>query len=412
MDYIKQLFQKQPKEEKPVINIDPKAERPVWNNSVRYIALVGMIFILMFFAYMIRGSLTLIVLAAMVAYLLNPIVRFLNKRIHVKRNLAIMLAYLFFLLSICIAVSFIIPRVTQAVRNFFAIDWPQVLSTVEKSIESIENDLEKIVINIGGFELDLTQPLTSVREWIHSLRSESINIESYIPDLAGTARQLLSISTNVFSQVITWMIMAITAIMASVYFCRDGHKLTGFIVGIFEEKYQPEINELIYRLKMVWSRYFAGELKLMLFIGLLTFILYFALGLRWALVLGIIAGFCEVVPNIGPILATIPAIISALIFGSQWFPLNNIVVAVLAVILAVIIQQTENIFIVPHIMGNALELHPVIILIGIITISSRLGFIGAIFAAPLIALAKEVLYFIIKKIKKEDPYPEIYPDNP
>ena len=62
-------------------------------------------------------------------------------------------------------------------------------------------------------------------------------------------------------------------------------------------------------------------------------------------------------------------------------------------------------------MGNALELHPVIIIIGIMALSSRLGILGAVFAAPMIALTKEVLYFIIKKIKKQDPYPEIYSQN-
>ena len=202
--------------------------------------------------------------------------------------------------------------------------------------------------------------------------------------------------------------MGVTTVMASIYFCRDGHGIWGYIIDLFEEKYQPEISELLHRLRMVWSSYFAGELKLMLIVGLITFLVYMAMGLRWALLLGVIAGFCEVVPNIGPTLATIPAIISALIFGSNWIPFNNIIVAIIAVIAAILIQQVENIFLVPHIMGNALELHPVIIIIGIMALSTRLGVLGAVFAAPMIALAKEILYFIIKKIKKQDPYPDLF----
>ena len=85
-----------------------------------------------------------------------------------------------------------------------------------------------------------------------------------------------------------------------------------------------------------------------------------------------------------------------------------IIVAILAVIAAVLIQQTENIFLVPHIMGNALELHPVVIIIGILALSSRMGLIGAVFAAPMIALFKEILYFIICKIKRQDPYPDLF----
>ena len=167
----------------------------------------------------------------------------------------------------------------------------------------------------------------------------------------------------------------------------------------------------MHRIHLVWDSYFAGELKLMLFIGVITFLAYLLLGIRWALLLGVIAGFCEVVPNIGPILAAVPAVLSALIFGSRWIPLNNFVIVLLVVVVSVAIQQTENIFLVPHIMGNALELHPVVIIIGIMALSSRLGILGAIFAAPMIALAKEILYFIIYKIRQQDPYPELYLKN-
>ena len=398
-------------EQKSNNQIKSGKDRPVWTNSVRYIALVCLIIIFLIICYLIRGSISLIVLAALVAYLLNPVVRFFNQKLHIRRNWSIAIAYILLLIVISLAVSIIIPWITQAVRNFFAIDWPQVLAAIDEYIEFLVNEIETDAISIGGFTIDLSRPLENLQNSIRSLRSESINLESLIPDasaISATARQIFSFSTNVFGQILTALIMTVTAIMASIYFCRDGHKVRGYVVALFEEKYQPEINELMVRMKSVWNSYFAGELKLMLYIGLITFLVYFVLGLRWALLLGIIAGFCEVVPNIGPTLAAIPAIISALIFGSRWLPLNNIIVAILAVIAAVIIQQSENIFLVPHIMGNALELHPVVIIIGILALSSRMGLLGAIFAAPMIALAKEILYFIISKIKRQDPYPELY----
>lgn len=391
--------------------INPKTERPVWTNAVRYIALVSLILILIGVLYLVRGSVTLVILAALVAYLLNPVVRFFNTKLHVNRNLSIVIAYILLLVLISLAVSFFIPVVTQAVRNFFAIDWPQVLSAIDSYIENLSEEIDAASFTIGGFTFDLSKPLESIQESIRNLRNESINIEYLIPDYTETAKQIFSFSTNVFGQIMTGLILTVTAVMASLYFCRDGYKIWNAVVNVFEEKYQPEISELLRRLRAVWDSYFIGELKLMLFIGVITYVVYLIMGLRWALLLGIIAGFCEVVPNIGPILATVPAVISALIFGSTWIPFNNVVIALMAVIAAILIQQTENLFLVPHIMGNALELHPVIILIGIMALSSRMGILGAIFAAPMIALAKEVLYFIIKKIKRQDPYPELYKEN-
>ena len=388
-----------------------RGQRPVWTNEVRYISLVGLIILIVYIAYLIRGSLTLVVIAALVAYLLSPIVRFFNRKLRIKRNLAIILAYILLLIVIIIGISFIIPRVTQAVGDFLAVDWPQVLSAFDEYIELLKDEVDAVQITVGGFTLDLSEPLRKLQETIRSTRVDAINVESLIPDITETLRRLFSFSTGIFGQIMTGMILTITAVMASIYFCRDGNRLGGYVVSLFEEKYQPEIRELLHRIRLVWDSYFAGELKLMLYIGLITFLAYAALGIRWALVLGIIAGFCEVVPNIGPILATVPAFVSALIFGSRWIPLNNVAIAVIAVIVAVIIQQTENIFLVPHIMGNALELHPVVVLIGIMALSSRMGLLGAVFAAPMIALCKEVLYFIIKKIKRDDPYPEIYDER-
>lgn len=391
--------------------INLKPERPVWPNAVRYIALVSLLLILIGVLYLVRGSVTLVILAALVAYLLNPVVRFFNSKLHINRNLSIVIAYILLLVLISLAVSFFIPVVTQAVRNFFAIDWPQVLSAIDSYIENLSEEIDAASLAIGGFNFDLSKPLESIQESIRKLRNESINIEYLIPDYTETAKQIFSFSTNVFGQIMTGLILTVTAVMASLYFCRDGYKIWNAVVNVFEEKYQPEISELLYRLRAVWDSYFIGELKLMLFIGVITYIVYLIMGLRWALLLGIIAGFCEVVPNIGPILATIPAVISALIFGSTWIPFNNVVIALMAVIAAILIQQTENLFLVPHIMGNALELHPVIILIGIMALSSRMGILGAIFAAPMIALAKEVLYYIISKIKRQDPYPELYKEK-
>ena len=388
-----------------------RGQRPVWTNEVRYISLVGLIILIVYFAYLVRGSLTLVVIAALVAYLLSPIVRFFNRKLRIKRNLAIILAYILLLIVIIIGISFIIPRVTQAVGDFLAVDWPQVLSAFDEYIELLKDEVDAVQIKVGGFTLDLSEPLRKLQDTIRSTRVDAINVESLIPDITETLRRLFSFSTGIFGQIMTGMILTITAVMASIYFCRDGNRLGGYVVSLFEEKYQPEIRELLHRIRLVWDSYFAGELKLMLYIGLITFLAYAALGIRWALVLGIIAGFCEVVPNIGPILATVPAFVSALIFGSRWIPLNNVAIAVIAVIVAVIIQQTENIFLVPHIMGNALELHPVVVLIGIMALSSRMGLLGAVFAAPMIALCKEVLYFIIKKIKRDDPYPEIYDER-
>ena len=382
----------------------------VWSSPVRYIALVCLIVLTVYVGFLFRGSLMLVLVAAIIAYLLNPVVRFLNKKLHLKWTLSIAIAYILLILLIIGAISFVIPWLTDKVINFFTIDWPQVLSTVDEYLTHLVEEIDAPKLNIGGFNIDLSEPLLNLQNSIHSAEENSIGIHKLIPDMQTTLRRVFSISTNVVGRIFGYFIAFATMVMASIYMCRDGNKIAEFVINIFEEKYQPEIKELMHRMRLIWDRYFVNELKLMVYIGLITTLVYWGMGLHWPILLGLIAGFLEVVPNIGPILATIPAVISALIFGSSVIPLNHILVGVLVVVASIVIQQTENLFLVPHIMGNALELHPLVIIIGIMVLSSSMGAVGAIIAAPLIGLSKEILYYIIKKIKNQDPYPELYPD--
>ena len=189
-----------------------RGQRPVWTNEVRYISLVGLIILIVYIAYLVRGSLTLVVIAALVAYLLSPIVRFFNRKLRIKRNLAIILAYILLLIVIIIGISFIIPRVTQAVGDFLAVDWPQVLSAFDEYIELLKDEVDAVQIKVGGFTLDLSEPLRKLQDTIHSTRVDAINVESLIPDITETLRRLFSFSTGIFGQIMTGMILTIKVI--------------------------------------------------------------------------------------------------------------------------------------------------------------------------------------------------------
>lgn len=381
---------------------------PRWSNSIRYIALVAMAALLIFALYIARSSLNLVLIAMLIAYLLSPIVRFFQKRLHFKRGLAVAVAYIILLILVIVAISFILPWISEKVQAFFMLDWPMLIGRIDGWLDTWIKELEVNQFTVGGFEIDLATPLIEFRQQINSINAKSINIQDMVPNISSILQNAVMISTDMIGRVVTVLLMGLTATMASIHFSKDGYKLGGFIVNLFEEKYRPELRELLHRLGEIWHNYFAGELKLMLFIGLLSCAVFGALGLKWALLLGIIAGFCEVVPNIGPILACVPAAISALVFGSSWLDVNNILLLLIVVVACIVIQQLENIIIVPRIMGDALDLHPVVIILGILILSSRLGIFGALLASPLIGLSKEVLSFVVKKIKQEPPYPEIY----
>ena len=143
----------------------------------------------------------------------------------------------------------------------------------------------------------------------------------------------------------------------------------------------------------------------MIMIGVVTWIGGTAIGLPGAFALAVIAGVMELIPNLGPFLAAIPAIIVALIQGSTYLGVSNLVFALIVIGLYILIQQLENTFIVPRILGEAVDLHPLVVMIGVLVGANVAGILGTLLAAPIIASIREIVRYLYAKILGEDPFP-------
>jgi phosphoglycolate phosphatase len=139
-------------------------------------------------------------------------------------------------------------------------------------------------------------------------------------------------------------------------------------------------------------------------------------GLPNAGLMGLLAGLLEVIPTFGPILATIPALLIAFFQGSTYLPMSNFWFSVLVVAIYTVIQQTENAYLVPRIMGRRMLLHPVVIFIGVLAGGILFGALGVLLAAPVIGTLRVLLKYVYSKLLDEDPFPpefveagEIYP---
>jgi hypothetical protein len=115
----------------------------------------------------------------------------------------------------------------------------------------------------------------------------------------------------------------------------------------------------------------------------------------------------EIIPNLGPTLATIPAIIVALIQGSNVLEahgINNLGFAVITAAIYFIIQQLENTIIVPRVIGNSVNLHPIVVICGVIIGFNLAGIWGAFFAAPVIASLRIVAGYVHAKLLDYPPF--------
>jgi predicted PurR-regulated permease PerM len=163
---------------------------------------------------------------------------------------------------------------------------------------------------------------------------------------------------------------------------------------------------LLGRIARLWLAFIRGQLTLMLVVGVVTWLGLIALGVRGSLYLGAAAGLLEIVPNLGPVISTALGAVLALQYGSSYLRISNPVLAVVVIVFYVLVQQLENIFIVPRVMGDALKLPALVVLLGIAVGAALAGVPGAVLATPLIATARELERYYRRKRRGEDPFPD------
>ena len=165
---------------------------------------------------------------------------------------------------------------------------------------------------------------------------------------------------------------------------------------------------------MVWNSFLRGQIVLSLTIGTVVFIVAWILGLPSPVVLGIIAGILEAVPYIGPILAAIPAVLLAYFqYDQSWLGTTVGPVWFTLIVTASYwgVQQLENYFVVPRIMGRQLKLHPVVVFMAALAGASVAGVLGILLASPILATLRIFGRYTSRKLTDRQPFPLVDEDE-
>lgn len=263
---------------------------------------------------------------------LLPAVNWLEKT-KIPRVLAILLVYLFIIAALSFSVVGVIPDL------------------VDQSTVLIKN-LPTALKNIDIFGLNF------------------VDFSSQLKILENLPGNITSLVVAIFSNLLSIFVFFVITF----YLLLERKNFDKYLKSIFGQRSIKAIavfNQLEKRLGM-WV---SAQLTLMLIIGILSYLGYVIIGVNFALPLAIIAGILELVPNIGPTIASI----LAGIFGLTISPITGI----LAVIWGIIVQQLENNFIVPKIMKEAIGINPLITILLIASGAKLGGVVGAIIALPL-----------------------------
>ena len=229
------------------------------------------------------------------------------------------------------------------------------------------------------------------------LKQEATTLAEQSPRfLAGAASSIL----NIF-----------VVLVLSFYLLKDADVFIQRIESAVPEAYRADFERISGELDQVWSGFLRGQVLLALIIGTVTTIALMILGVRNALLLGVLAGLLEVVPTIGPVIAMVPAVLIAFFQGSTHWAIDPVWFALIVVLTYFAIQQMENHLIVPNVLGASVDLPPVIILIGTVIGASLAGVLGIFLAAPLIATGRLFFRFVLHKLFEPLPDESVAPNT-
>ena len=333
--------------------------------------------------YRFRDVIPPLMIAFLLAFILDPIVDFLTDHLHLSRGPATTLVFLVLIMGmvgVVVAPVTAVPSITRLVRST-QIDVIRIINDVGAFFER--------PVDIRGYPVDLSDVY----------RELSAMLRSFVTSVAqGTLDIVFDIASGAF-----WLIVIL---ISSFYLVKDADRMVEQLDNLAPPGYRDDFVRLRQQITDVWSAFLRGQLVMGVAMVVITTVVCTAVGLPYAVVMGLIAGVTEFIPNLGPIVALIPAVLVALLEGSSFLPLTNFWFAVLVTGLYIVIQQVEGNLLLPRVMGSSLNLHPLVVLISIIVGGSLAGVLGMLLAAPVLATLRVVSHYVFCRLYDRDPFAE------
>jgi predicted PurR-regulated permease PerM len=368
----------------------------------RWVQLAGLPVLLVlgyFLASALGHVLFLFLTGAVIAFLLNPLVRDVQ-RLRLRRGLAVAIVYLLFAAAVGVAVAGIATVAVDQTRS--ASSRAEDYFTLKDKVSGktgAENDIDRLQLWLNRHHLEKVKVKKSLTDWADSLKAK---------DITGYTKQVFSFAKGAARTVILGLFSLILIAVISIYMLLDFERLEASI----DRRFPPRGGQpLTRRIERALAGYVRGQLILSTVIGASAGFGMWILGAtgavpgadRYALLFGLWTAIIEVIPYIGPWLSAVPPVIYALVVH----PIGVLWVAGLFVF----IYQIEGHVVVPNVMANALRLHPLLVIFGLLAGGELYGLPGVLLALPTMAALRAIWEFFSERLELE-PWEEEQPVLP
>ena len=305
--------------------------------------------------YLARGVLWPFVLALLLVYLLAPLVDYLTDK-KFPRVAATLCAYILLFSIFTLIMLVVIPRLLDAFQEISS-ELPQYIDATKKYAASLQEKYRGIRLLLEREELT---------DWIFQ----------GIGALTGKiAQSIVQVPAGIF--------LFILSLIVSFYLLKDAKKIRSALINYIPKEYQKKVSEFLTDVDKVLGGYIRGQLIIAAVVGTSIGIGLFLLRIKYAFVLGTVAGVFNVVPYFGAVISIIPALSLGLIKDpfSAW-------IFLWVILLFIGVNQVEMYFLAPRILSREVRLHPVAIIFAIVVGGAALGIMGVLLAIPALAILK------------------------
>ena len=343
------------------------ANKLVVSTYLQYILIAVGAFMLVVFVRQLSGVLLTFLMAAILAYVLNPLVRRLEQ-LRAPRVVAVVGVFAALILAVVAALLvLIIPAVGQ-------------VQTLIQNPDSLIEPMNGLVARARN--------LPYVGEQVARLDQKALIefVQNNAPSAGQTLRGATGFIGGVFG-VFGTLLNLVLMLIVSIYLLLDREKITRAVLGAIPGTVRDHIVDLFHAVERSLIKYLKGQLTLCAIMGIIgAAIAFFVIG-RYALVIGLWVGLMEIIPVIGAFLGAVPAVLIALFVGGFYK-------ALIVAGLFLVSQQLEGNVLVPRIMGGSVGVHPLWVLFATLAGTALYGVIGAIFAVPTVAIVAATLRYL------------------
>lgn len=356
---------------------------PEWSQTLRIIIGILVVVLLAIAAYAFRVVFIPLIIGAILAYVLTPLVRVLSRATRLPHGAATALVFIALL-------ALVVPLGIWAVQELIeqSVSLGNTLIGYIRHLDTISAD----TIEIMGFQFavgDLTREVTNT-----------------LIDLIRTSvSNTVGIALNVARIVVFTVFTAVIAF----YLTRDSSRVLATFRGLVPPNYRDDANRLLAEIDGVWSSFLRGQVILSLTVMVILTVMSALLGLPQPLLLGIWGGLLELLPSIGNMIWGATVIIIAIVEGSTYLPLPPLVFVLIVIAAYVAFSQLDINVLIPNIIGGQVRLHPMVVLLGVIIGLTVGGVLGVALAAPTIASLRVIGRYVYAKLFGLEPFPMVGP---